>query len=248
MALMHALRAEALRMQYDTVAVLHDITFTIRPGEHTAVLGQSGSGKSTLLRLLAGLEAPTGGEMWLNGQLGSRAGTVLIPPHERGMGMVFQDLALWPNLTALGNVELGLAARALAREARRARALEALKICGLEGLEQRRPAMLSIGQQQRVAFARALAARPAWLLLDEPFASLDLVLKERLIGELGHLVSTFDCTLLLVTHEPHDAQRLCPQLLVLEDGRVLETGSWESVMARPRSALLKLYGARTVQP
>jgi ABC-type sulfate/molybdate transport systems ATPase subunit len=158
--------------------------------------------------------------------------------------MVFQDLALWPNLTVLGNVEIGLAARRLSPDERKTRATEALAACGLEGLTKRRPATLSIGQQQRVAFARALAVRPRWLLLDEPFASLDLVLKAQLTGELGRLVSQLDCTLVLVTHEPDDGRSLCSQVIVLEDGKVQDFGSWGNVLDQPRSALLGLYKNR----
>jgi ABC-type sulfate/molybdate transport systems ATPase subunit len=155
--------------------------------------------------------------------------------------MVFQDLALWPNLTALGNVELGLSALKLDRQSRRERAEQALRACGLDGLHERRPAMLSMGQQQRVALARALAVRPKWLLLDEPFASLDLVLKERLFDELGTLSAEFACTLILVTHEPADARRLCHDAVVLECGRVLEAGTWDQVLRAPRSQILTIY-------
>lgn len=241
MAMIDSLRVESLGMGYGDTPVLEAVSFSVRAGTHTAILGPSGSGKSTLLRLLAGLEAPTAGEVWLNGKLASRAGSTLIAPHARAVSMVFQDLALWPNLTALGNVELGLAALKLDRESRRERARDALRVCGLEGLEERRPAMLSMGQQQRVALARALAVRPTWLLLDEPFASLDLVLKERLFDELGTLSKEFACTLILVTHEPADARHLCSELVVLELGRVLEAGTWDQVLHEPRSQIVTIY-------
>jgi ABC-type sulfate/molybdate transport systems ATPase subunit len=244
MALNHALKVAELSMHYGDARVLHDVSFSIRSGEHTAILGESGSGKSTLLRLLAGLETPTEGEIWLDGRRASSAGAILRAAPVRSIGMVFQDLALWPNLSALANVELGLPTHRLDAATRRARAFDALASCGLGGLENRLPASLSMGQQQRVAFARALATRPVWLLLDEPFASLDLVLREHLIGELGRLVAAFDCTLLLVTHDPVDARSLCSQLLVLEAGTVMEAGPWDRVMAAPRSNLLRFYRAR----
>jgi ABC-type sulfate/molybdate transport systems ATPase subunit len=244
MALTDVIRVEGLRKQFAAEPVLHNVNLSIRRGEHTAVLGESGSGKSTLLRLLAALETPTAGEIWIAGRLSSRAGSLLTLPHQRDMGMVFQDLALWPNLTVLGNVVLGLAAARLSRGERTTRAIEALTACGLRGFEDRRPASLSVGQQQRVAFARALAVRPKWLLLDEPFASLDLVLKAHLIAELHHLIREFDCTLVLVTHEPDDARSLCSQVLLLERGQIRESGRWDEVLAQPQSALLQLYKDR----
>src|SRR5262249_4544290 len=156
-------------------------------------------GKSTALRLLAGLELPSAGQVLLDGQAVSGPGKILVPPHRRGVALVFQDLALWPNLSVLDNVLLGLAGAGLSRPEARARAAAALPRCGIAPLATRRPGQTSGGQQQRVALARALAPRPKFLLLDEPFAGLDLVTRARLLREVAALAGERRLTVLLVT-------------------------------------------------
>jgi iron(III) transport system ATP-binding protein len=223
----------------DGTTVLEGVDLEIASGEPLAVLGPSGAGKSTLLRLLAGLDAPSEGEVWGADRLLSRPGRVLVPPHERRISMVFQDLALWPNLCALDNVLLGLARSPLAKRDRRARAVAMLGLCGIEPLAARLPAALSGGELQRVALARALAPEPEWLLLDEPFSSLDPMLRERLIADLRNLASEQRATLVLVTHELSDALELTRCAVVLERGRVVEAGPWHALLAAPRSALVR---------
>lgn len=221
--------------------VFASVSFDVHAGEHLALLGASGSGKSTLLRLLAGLDAPDDGEVRIDGQLVSEPGRVHVPPHERHIGMVFQDLALWPTLTALENVSLGLARMRLPRAERRAQAINALRVCKLDAFASRKPAALSIGQQQRVALARAIATRPKLLLLDEPFSSLDLPLKQELVGEFRQLAEHFSITLLLVTHDPSEAKALCSHALVLEDGGIRERGTWSDLTASPNSKTLRAF-------
>src|SRR5207302_7829754 len=141
----------------------------------------------------------------LGGQIVSEPGRILVPPHRRGVTLVFQDLALWPNLSVLDNVLLGLAGTRLTRSEARACTREALALCGIAALAARRPGRISGGQQQRVALARALAPRPRFLLLDEPFAGLDLVTRARLLREIAALAVERGVTLLLVTHDPLEA-------------------------------------------
>jgi ABC-type Fe3+/spermidine/putrescine transport system ATPase subunit len=226
---------------YGRDTALSDVSFAVRVGEHTAILGPSGCGKSTVLRLLAGLDAPSVGEVWLDGTIVSRANTILTPPHLRGVAMVFQDLALWPNLSVLDNVLLGLSGRRLSKREKRARAYEALALCAIESLADRKPGTLSGGQQQRVALARALTVRPTYLLLDEPFSGLDLVTKTSLLTDIALLVAAQHCTIVLVTHDPLEATTLCRAALVLDEGRVVEAGPFEALLQTPRSETLRVF-------
>ena len=197
-----------LTLRYGSTTVLADISLTLATGEHRALTGPSGCGKSTLLRLIAGLEAPQSGTISLAGSLATDGPRILLPPHQRGLAMVFQDLALWPNLSALGNVELGLASAALTRQEKQTRAAEALVLCHISDLARRKPAQLSGGQQQRVALARALAVRPRLLLLDEPFTGLDDKLKTQLIADVRALAERHGITILAATHDHREAESL----------------------------------------
>jgi ABC-type Fe3+/spermidine/putrescine transport system ATPase subunit len=226
---------------YGRHTVLADITFVLPAGEHTALLGPSGSGKTTVLRLLAALEAPTTGQVLLNDEVVSEANRIRRPPHRLGIAMVFQDLALWPNLSVLDNVRLGLTGGQLSRVEVRQRADEVLTLCGIQALAPRKPGQISAGQQQRVALARALATRPAFLLLDEPFAGLDLVVKTRLLREISQL-ATQQLTIVLVTHDPWEATVLCQSGVVLgASGRVEESGPLADLLRKPRSEMLKVF-------
>ena len=233
---------------YGPVTALDDLSFTLNAGTHTAVLGPSGCGKTTALRLLAGLEAPTSGEVLLDGAAVSDRRGVHLPPYRRRLCMVFQDLALWPNLTAAQNVALGLSALRLPRRELRRRTHDALETCGVAGLAARRPAELSGGQQQRVALARAIAPAPAFLLLDEPFAALDLVNKSRLTGEFSRLAKTRGGPLVLVSHDPADAVSLCDRAVVLDGGRLAEAGPVAHLLREPRSELLRLFRSHLSPP
>lgn len=235
-------RLESVGKSYGgTHAALSHVSFVINAGEHLAVLGMSGSGKSTALRLLAGLEPPSAGTILLDGQVLSAPNTLLVPPHERGIGMVFQDLALWPNLTALDNVRLGLTGTRLSRREAKARATEVLSLCGIGDLAGHQPGQLSGGQQQRVALARALAVRPSFLLLDEPFSGIDLITKMRLLAEIARLASACHITLVLVSHDPLEATALCQTAVVLESGTVQEAGPLTKLLQQPRSELLRVF-------
>jgi len=211
--------------------------FEVTSGESVALLGSSGSGKSTLLRVIAGLETAQRGEVLIADRLASRAGQLLIPPHRRGIAMLFQDLALWPNLTVAGNVRLGLSGLRLSMHQSRQRIEQALDLCGIGDLAARRPGTLSGGQQQRVALARALAVRPRLLLLDEPFGGLDLITKQAVLEQIAQLKRELDFALILVTHSPAEVRGLCETLAVLEGGRIAERGSVDKIAADAQSAL-----------
>jgi len=232
---MERVELRKVSLLYDGRASIAELSVVVEGGEHTAVIGPSGGGKSTLLRVVAGLETPTTGEVLFDGEVVSRAGQIIRPPHLRELSMVFQDLALWPNLSALENVVLGLAGARLSREERRTRASEALTLCRVESLAGRRPGTLSGGEQQRVALARALATRPRFLLLDEPFSGLDLVTKRALLEEIRSLAQDRGVTLVLVTHDPLEIKSICTSALVIAAGKLEEAGRlWVSATRRGR--------------
>lgn len=227
--------------RYGGTTVLDDVSLDILPGNHLALMGPSGCGKSTVLRLIAGLDFPDTGTIRVSGRLASDAGHIRIPPHQRDLSIVFQDLGLWPNLTVLQNVALGLAGTSLPRRQREERAKEALVACRIERLAARKPAGLSGGEQQRAALARAVAVRPKLLLMDEPFAGLDLGLKRCLYDEIRHLAQGFGATVLLVSHDPMEATAFCSYGAVLERGHIKERGELKALIASPVSETLREF-------
>jgi molybdate transport system ATP-binding protein len=208
----------------------------VAAGEVVAVLGPNGAGKTTLLRVLAGLVAPASGRVVLDGSiLDDPAAGVWVPPERRPVGVVFQDGLLFPHLSALDNVAFGLRCRGLTRSEARVRARDQLEQAGLGDLAARRPVALSGGQTQRVALARALVIEPRLLLLDEPLSALDAGARVEVRRALRRELATFEGTRLLVTHDPLDAVALADRLVVLEQGRVVQSGPIADVTARPRS-------------
>ena len=200
--------------------ILSGLDLSLAPGERLAIVGPSGAGKTTLLRLIAGLEAPDAGTVHLEGRLASEARRVLIPPHLRRIGLVFQSGALWPHMSVAQH--LRFAAGRLPRGEREARIAEVLAACELSGLASRYPDQLSGGEQRRVGLARALATAPRWLLLDEPLVNLDPPLAERLRLAIDRAATTAGLGLILVTHDRREAEALCPRQLRLEAGRLAE--------------------------
>lgn len=209
-----------------------DVEFACDAGDVLAIFGPSGSGKTTILRSIAGLSRPShasvrsGVETWTDTATG-----VFAPPHRRAVGFVFQEYALFPHLTAVGNVTTALGHRP--RGERRARAESLLNLVHLSGHMSRRPHELSGGERQRVALARALAREPAVLLLDEPFAAVDRSVRRRLQEEIDGLRRTLDMPLILVTHDFDDVVRLATHVLLLEQGRSVEWGPISRLMSRP---------------
>ncbi|WP_414432170.1 ABC transporter ATP-binding protein [Alcanivorax sp. IL2] len=211
------LTLDNLACGYHQQAVVKDLSLELAAGEIACLLGPSGCGKTTTLRAIAGLEPVTGGSIHIQGrQVSSRSRQ--LPPEKRGLGMVFQEHALFPHLTVADNVAFGL--RKQPREQQRLRVSECLERVRLSGMEDRYPHELSGGQQQRVALARALAPRPALLLLDEPFASLDLDLRRALARELGDILRQENVTALLVTHDQEEAFALADRVGVMHQGQL----------------------------
>jgi len=217
--------------------VLDGTDFEVAARESVALLGSSGSGKSTLLRVIAGLETVERGEVLIAGKRASHDRRLFIPPHRRGIAMLFQDLALWPNLTVAGNVRLGISGLRLSRDGSRERIAHSLELCGISDLASRRPGSLSGGQQQRVALARALAMRPNLLLLDEPLGGLDLITKQAVLEQIARLKSELGFAVILVTHDPLEVRALCHSLAILEEGRIAERGTLEEITTNAQSPL-----------
>ncbi|HET7714383.1 MAG TPA: ABC transporter ATP-binding protein [Bauldia sp.] len=216
--------------RYGGVPAVEDVSFDVAPGEIVALVGHSGSGKSTLLRLIAGLEALDAGRIAIGGHdVATPDGSV--PPEKRGVGMMFQDYALFPHLTALRNVMFGL--RAMPASEARAAALRALARVGLADRGGDYPHMLSGGEQQRVALARALAPRPRILLMDEPFSNLDrrtrILVREDTFGVLRESGTT----VVLVTHDQDDAMRVADRIVMMQSGRIVQDGPAEELCQRP---------------
>ena len=196
------------------------ISLDVMNGEAVAVLGPSGCGKTTLLRLIAGLEVPDTGEIWLNNTQAARAHGNLLPSNERRIGFVFQDLALWPHLTVARQLDFVLGSRKVARAERFSRIQDALTLVRIGSLASRYPHELSGGEQQRVALARALVGSPPLLLLDEPFSSLDRELRVGLRRELVTLQQRLDLTMVYVTHDSEDAAALAERTIVMRAGTI----------------------------
>lgn len=203
------LRLAGVTKRYGGHGGIEDVTLDIAAGESVVVVGPSGSGKTTLLRLVAGLERPDAGEIWLDGRRVAAPGRNTVPANERRVGFVFQDLALWPHLTVFGNVEFAAGSSGTSKAQRAVRINDTLALCHVEPtLADRYPHQLSGGEQQRVALARALVDSPRLVLLDEPFSSLDPELRLKLRGELAALHRQLHFTAMYVTHDPGDAEAL----------------------------------------
>jgi molybdate transport system ATP-binding protein len=203
----------------------------------TALFGPSGAGKTLTLRTIAGLTRPTAGHIELSGRvlLDTESG-VDLPPRSRKIGYVFQQYALFPHLSVARNVAFGI--RDLPKEQRRARVESLLELVGLESLALRRPAQLSGGQQQRVALARALATEPELLLLDEPFAAVDLRVRRRLRFELRRIHELTNTPMLLVTHDLPEVRQLSDSLVLVDEGRVRRSGPTATVLSDPSDPIL----------
>jgi len=211
----------------------------VRRGERVAVIGPSGAGKSTLLAVIAGIVRPAAGRVIWEGTDLTR-----LPPGERPLSILFQDQNLFPHLTVAANLALGIRPSAKLSPGERAAVETALSRVGLEGLGGRRPGTLSGGEQGRVALARALLRRRPLLLLDEPFAALGPALKGEMLTLVAEVVAETGATLLMVTHDPEDARRLCPSTIVVADGVAHPPRSTGLILKHPPPALAAYLGPR----
>lgn len=221
-----------LSLQFGQQRVLEQISFRLARGRIGCLLGPSGCGKTTLLRAIAGFEPIVSGSIALAGEVVSAPGKLVLPERRR-IGMVFQDFALFPHLTVAKNVGFGL--RGISNDERRKRITELLHLVNLDGYENRYPHELSGGQQQRIALIRALAPRPRLLLLDEPFASQDIELREALAQEVRAILVQQHVTAILVTHDQHEAFAMADEIGVMQQGRLLQWGSAYSLYHQPAS-------------
>ncbi|TAJ89051.1 MAG: ABC transporter ATP-binding protein [Reyranella sp.] len=224
---MSDIRLEGVTRRYGTFAAADQVDLSVTQGEFVTILGPSGSGKTTLLSLIAGLNRPTSGRIFIGGRDVTNA-----TAQERNIGLVFQSYALFPHMTVLQNVLFPLGVRRIGGAEADRLARDALKLVRLDGLENRRPSQLSGGQQQRVALARAVVFKPDILLLDEPLGALDRKLREELQVELKQLQRTLGVTTLLVTHDQEEALSLSDRIMVLDKGRTQQ-------VAAPTEAYLK---------
>ena len=234
---MSAIRLAGLKVRRGAGFCLGPLDLEIQPGTATALVGPSGSGKTTLLRCIAGLERPTAGAVWLDGQEASSPRT-LLPPHARGIGFVFQAGALWPHLSA--RAHLAFVAPGRPRSAHD----ELLAAVGLQAKAECKPGELSGGEGQRLALARALAHAPKLLLLDEPLHSVDVHLRDELALLVRELARARGLTLVLVTHDRDEALAMADDLVVLRNGQLVEAGPAAELLARPRTAYAAAFGGR----
>ncbi len=218
---MSLLELDSVRLTYGERHALDGVDLSVEDAERLVILGPSGCGKTTVLRLLAGLATPDEGRVFVAGRLAAADGHLFIEPERRGIGMVFQDLALWPHLSVAGNLELGLRARGMPRAERRRRIREMLGLVELDNLATAHPPELSGGQQQRVALARALVLQPPALLMDEPLSGLDPDLNRRLRNEILTLQTRLGFALVYVTHDREEARALATRTVLMERGHVI---------------------------
>jgi iron(III) transport system ATP-binding protein len=221
----------------DAPAAVADLDLDIKDNQFVTLLGPSGCGKTTTLRMIAGYIVPDAGTIHVDGRLISSPGSV-VPPDQRGMGMVFQNYAVWPHKTVYENVVFGLKIRKVPGAEARQKVQDTLALVNLTGFEQRYPNELSGGQQQRVALARSLVVEPKILLLDEPLSNLDAKLREQMRVELKKLQRRIGITFVYVTHDQAEALALSDQVAVIHGGRLQQYGTPQDVYARPSNRLV----------
>ncbi|MEE8449256.1 MAG: ABC transporter ATP-binding protein [Thermodesulfobacteriota bacterium] len=226
----YQLRLEGLSKRYGSIIALDDLSLPVCAGEFVTLVGPSGCGKSTTLRIIAGLEEPSSGQVYIGGKLAN-----YLPPGRRSVAMVFQSYALFPHMTVAGNLAFGLKIKRLPSAETKARLGWALKLLGLEQMENRLPKQLSGGERQRVALGRALVLHPQVLLLDEPLSNLDAKLRLRMRTELKRLHRKLENTVVYVTHDQLEAMTLSDRVAVLDQGRLIQLGTPDEVYSFPKN-------------
>ncbi len=217
--------------RFKKVVAVNHIQLEVNEGEMLTLLGPSGCGKTTTLRCIAGLERPEEGDILIDGKPMFSKG--FIQPSKRGIGMVFQNYAVWPHMKVFNNIVYGLKIRKISKQDIQEKALQVLALTGLTGLEERYPSQLSGGQQQRVALARALVSNPKVLLLDEPLSNLDAKLREELRFEIKSLVKRMGITSVYVTHDQAEAMVISDRIAIMESGNVVQIGTAEEIYEKP---------------
>ena len=222
---------QKLFKRFKNVVAINHIQLEVKKGEMLTLLGPSGCGKTTTLRCIAGLEKPDEGDIVIDGKPMLSQG--FVQPSKRGIGMVFQNYAVWPHMKVYNNIVYGLKIQKMSRQQINEKAQKVLELVGLSGLEDRYPAQLSGGQQQRVALARALVGNPKVLLLDEPLSNLDAKLREELRFEIKSLVRRMGITSVYVTHDQAEAMVISDRIVVMESGNVVQIGTAQEIYAKP---------------
>lgn len=231
-----ALELRGLGKRYGGTAAVENVELNVASGEFLTLLGPSGSGKTTTLSMIAGFTEPTDGSVVCDGRE-----ITSVPPHKRGLGMVFQNYSLFPHLTVRENVEFPLRQRGVAKSERARRALAALELVELQARANVKPSQLSGGQQQRVALARALVFEPRLLLMDEPFGALDRALRERLQIELRRLHRELGITVVFVTHDQEEALTLSDRIAVFNAGRIEQVDTPKELYERPATLFVARF-------
>ena len=216
------LRLVEVTKRFGQRIAVDNVSLDVAEGETVALLGASGCGKTTTLRLIAGLENPDDGEIWIAGECVAANGRNLVPPSARGIGFVFQDLALWPHLTVAGNLEFVLSSTGVPKRERAERVNETLSLMRIDRFAHSYPNELSGGEQQRAAIARAVVGRPCLLLLDEPMSSLDSELKVELMAELKNLQMALEAPIIYITHDRAEAQAMACSVALMRNGRITQ--------------------------
>ena len=219
--------------QYKKVTAVNRIQLEVNEGELLTLLGPSGCGKTTTLRCIAGLEKPEEGDIIIDGK--SMISEGFVQPSKRGIGMMFQNYAVWPHMKVYNNIVYGLKLQKISRQGIKEKAKDVLELVGLQGLEGRYPGQLSGGQQQRVALARALIRNPKVLLLDEPLSNLDAKLREKMRFEIKSLVKRMGITSVYVTHDQAEAMVISDRIVVMEKGNIVQIGSPHEIYEKPAS-------------
>jgi iron(III) transport system ATP-binding protein len=237
-----SVRGLVKEFQSNSTPAVDDVSFDVEDGELLVLLGPSGCGKTTTLRMIAGLEEPDGGDVWLGSRLVSSAErNAFVPTEKRNIGMVFQSYAIWPHMTVFDNVAYPLRVRRVSKAIINDKVARALDLLGLAGLERRSATQLSGGQQQRVALARAIVFEPRILLLDEPLSNLDAKLRVHMRSELKHLQQSTGITSIFVTHDQAESMALADRIIVMNRGRIEQVGTPADIYERPSSPFVSEF-------